>query len=75
VVTKCAFKNYNEDRDVEASKSSSEDSSEDNDKDNNKDDKKGEGFQDKIDVDLDKPVKTLCYKHITLILLQKPKAK
>jgi len=31
--------------------------------------KKDEEFQEKIDIDLDKPVKTLCYKHITLILL------
>ena len=65
MVTECALENYNEDRDIEASESSGEDSSEDNDKDNGKD----KEFQDKIDIDLDEPVKTLCYKHITLILL------
>jgi len=72
VVTKCALKNYNKDRDIEASESSSEDSGEDNGEDNgkdaDKDNRKDEEFQDKIDIDLDKPVKTLCYKYITLIL-------
>ena len=75
MVTECAFENYNEDGDVEAGESSGEDSSEDSGEDDNKDDGKDEEFQDKMDVDLDKPVKTLCYKHVTLILLRKPKAK
>ena len=51
------------------SKYSSKDNGEDDDKDNNKDDGKDEEFQDKIDVDLDKLIKTLYYKHVTLILL------
>jgi len=79
VVTKCALENYNKDRDVEASESNGKDSGEDNgennSEDNDKNNKKDEEFQDKIDIDLDKLVKTLYYKHITLILLQKPKAK
>ena len=74
VVTECAFKNYNEDRDIEAGKSNSKDSSEDDNKDDNKDDRKDKEFQNKMDVDLDEPVKTLCYKHVTFILLQKPEA-
>jgi len=69
VVTKCALKNYNEDRDIEAGKSNSKDSSEDDNKDDNKDDRKDKEFQNKMDVDLDEPVKTLCYKHVTFILL------
>jgi len=68
-VTKYTLKNYNKDRDVEASESSSKNSSEDNNKDNDKDNKKDKEFQDKMDVDLDKPVKTLYYKYVTLILL------
>jgi len=69
VVTKCALKNYNKDRDVEAGESNDKDSSEDDGKNNNKDNKEDKEFQDKIDVDLDELVKTLCYKHVTLILL------
>ena len=73
MVTKYAFKNYNEDRDIEAGESSGEDSTKgdgkDNGEDNNKDNRKDEEFQDKIDIDLDKPVNTLYYKYITLILL------
>jgi len=72
-VTKYTFENYNEDRDVEAGKSNSKDSGKDDGKDdgedNNKDDGKDKEFQDKIDVDLDKLIKTLYYKHVTLILL------
>ena len=64
---------------MEAGKSNGEDSGEDNGKDNseddNKDNRKDEEFQDKIDIDLNKLVKTLCYKYITLIFLYKPKAK
>jgi len=69
VVTKYALENYNKDRDVEGSESNSEDSSEDDGEDDNKDNGKDKEFQDKMDVDLDEPVKTLCYKYITLILL------
>ena len=73
VITKCALKNYNKNRDIKASESSNKDSTKDNgkdnSKDNNKDNRKDKEFQDKIDLDLDKPVKTLYYKHITLILL------
>ena len=73
MVTKCALKNYNKDRDIEAGKNSGKDSTKDDGKDNGKDNNKNNGkdkeFQDKMDVDLDKPVKTLYYKYITLILL------
>ena len=75
MVTKYALKNYNKDRDVEGSESNGKDSSEDDGEDNNKDNGKDKEFQDKIDIDLDKPAKTLYYKHVTLILLRKPKAK
>ena len=44
MVTKCALKNYNKDRDIEAGKSSSKDSSEDNGEDNGKDNRKDEEF-------------------------------
>ena len=82
VVTKCALKIYNEDRDVEAGESNGEDSSEDDGEDDDedegedddKDDGKDEEFQDKMDVDPDELVETLCYKHVTLILLRKPEA-
>ena len=57
------------DRDVEAGKSSSKDNSKGNSENNNKHNKKDKEFQDKINVDLDKPIKTLYYKYITLILL------
>ena len=69
MVTKYALKNYNKDRDVEGSESNGKDSSEDDGEDNNKDNGKDKEFQDKIDIDLDKPAKTLYYKHVTLILL------
>jgi len=69
VVTKYALKNYNKDRDIEASESSSKDSSKDNNEDNNKNNGKDEEFHNKMDIDLDKPVKTLFYKHVTIILL------
>ena len=75
VVTKCALENYNEDRDVETSESNDEDSSEDDGEDDDKDDREDKEFQDKMDVDLDELVETLCYKHVTLILLRKPEAK
>ena len=67
VVTKCALKNYNKDKDVEASKSDSKNSSKDNGEDDNKDNKKNKEFQDKIDINLDKVVKTLYYKYINFI--------
>ena len=44
MVTKCAFKNYNKDRDVEAGESNNKDSSKDNGEDNNKDNKEDEEF-------------------------------
>ena len=73
MVTKCIFEDYNEDRDIKASKSnnknSSKDNGEDDNKNNNKDNKKNKEFQDKIDIDLDKLIKTLCYKYINFILL------
>jgi len=69
VVTKCAFENYNEDRDMEAGESNNKNSSEDDGKDDDKDDKKDKEFQDKMDVDLNELVKILCYKHVTFILL------
>ena len=43
MVTKYAFKNYNEDKDVEAGKSNGEDSGKDNGEDNSKDDNKDDG--------------------------------
>ena len=69
VVTKCAFKNHNKDKDVEASKSDSKNSSKDNGEDNNKDNRKNKEFQNKIDINLNKVVKTLYYKYINFILL------
>ena len=68
VVTKYTLENYNEDRDMEAGRSNNKNSSENNGEDNNKDDRKDKEFQDKINVDLDKVVKTLCYKYVNLIL-------
>ena len=67
VVTKCALKNYNKDKDVEANKSDSKNSSKDNGEDDNKDNRKNKEFQDKIDINLDKVVKTLYYKYINFI--------
>ena len=67
---------------MEAGESNGEDSSEDDDEDDgeddgeddDKDDGKDEEFQNKMDVDLDELVETLCYKYVTLILLRKPEA-
>ena len=71
VVTKYALKNYNKDRDIEGSKSNSKDRNKDNGKDNNKDNRKDKEFQDKIDVDLDKPIIKAQLKEQDLLVASK----